>query len=80
MIMANENKNNASDFLYPEEEKFLLSLGYTLSKDIFGRDICSNTSGAYNKAVTTIARLLGYRDHWDTEFQKARIAFRKIYH
>jgi hypothetical protein len=64
-----------SDHLVPEERRFLLEKGYDIQQDVFGRDICSsrpNSSGCYNRAVSMVARLLGYRDHWDRSFQRAR--------
>lgn len=67
-----------SDDLLPIERKFLVSKGYDLQKDVFQRDICSykpNIKGNYNGAVSMVARLLGYRDHWDLAFQKARRSY-----
>lgn len=80
--MADKNKVGPGEKLFPEEALYLKSLGYSLSKDVFDRDICSekpNTSTNYNHAVAMLARLIGYRDHWDKDFQKGRKAFRKIY-
>lgn len=72
------NDREPSDDLLPIERQFLVSKGYNLQKDVFQRDICSNkpnTIGNYNGAVSTLARLLGYRDHWDRDFQKTRRSY-----
>lgn len=67
------------DILYPEEKKYLISLGYLFDKDIFYRDICKKESNYYSYAIAVLAQRLGYRDHWDKNFQHARQVFRKLY-
>lgn len=76
------DKEDASELLFFEEKNYLIDLGYYVKKDVFNRDICSRQPhdlGDYTKAVAKLAMLLGYRDHWDRDFQKARLAFRKVY-
>lgn len=73
-----KNERDPADDLLPIERKFLQGKGYDLQKDIFQRDIVSckpNIKGHYTGAVSMVARLLGYRDHWDRDFQKARRSY-----
>ncbi len=79
--MADEKESDPSDHLFPEERLYLIDLGHYVKQDIFNRDICSMEphGGDYIKAVAKLAMLLGYRDHWDRDFQKARLSFRKVY-
>jgi hypothetical protein len=74
------SEEDYSDLL-PIERNFLEKKGFILSKDVFGRDICSRQPyrrDEFNQALSMVSREFGYRDAHDRGFQKAREAYSKL--